>query len=220
MNVARRNVFSLLQKGAGSSSTRMGGAFSTKDFLGGFHVNNNDEQQNRSFSTKPRIIHGRYYKKIGAPGRKGEPTMEMAKTMPLNCKEMANSDLVMLGEMKSVSALKEILIRHIMSVDHCSYNDAEAVFQKIADKNREGMWLLTLPYKVGIVVAVTAAAGSFPMVFDIETVKWFNELYVTMDVPEPRDLETPLEVSTWSWNWMEPPLGQISFMLLCLQYIR
>ena len=25
---------------------------------------------------------------------------------------------------------------------------------------------------------------------------------------------------TWAWNWMEPPLGQISFFLLCLSFAR
>ena len=44
--------------------------------------------------------------------------------------------------------------------------------------------------------------------------------YVTADFPEPKDLETWLEVGSWSWNWMEPPLGQASFFLLCLQYSR
>ena len=32
------------------------------------------------------------------------------------------------------------------------------------------------------------------MVFDYNTVLWFNEIYVTSDVPEAKDLETPLEV--------------------------
>ena len=40
------------------------------------------------------------------------------------------------------------------------------------------------------------------------------------DVPEEKDLETPLEVGTFAWGWMEPPLGQISFFLLCMQYAR
>ncbi|CAN0431321.1 unnamed protein product, partial [Ectocarpus fasciculatus] len=40
------------------------------------------------------------------------------------------------------------------------------------------------------------------------------------DVPEDADLETVLEVGSWSWNWMEPPLGQISFFLLCMQFVR
>jgi hypothetical protein len=29
-----------------------------------------------------------------------------------------------------------------------------------------------------------------------------------------------LEVGTWTWNWMEPPLGQLSFFLLTLQLVR
>ena len=28
------------------------------------------------------------------------------------------------------------------------------------------------------------------------------------------------QVGSWTWNWMEPPLGQISFFLLCLQWAR
>ena len=31
---------------------------------------------------------------------------------------------------------------------------------------------------------------------------------MTTDIPEPRDLETWLEVGSWTWGWMEPPLGQ------------
>lgn len=58
------------------------------------------------------------------------------------------------------------------------------------------------------------------MIFDLDTVLWFNEVYVTSDVPEEKDLETPLEVGSFAWNWMEPPLGTISFFLLCMQYAR
>jgi hypothetical protein len=45
-------------------------------------------------------------------------------------------------------------------------------------------------------------------------------LLFIVDVPEEKDLETALEVGSWAWNWMEPPLGQISFFLLCLQFAR
>jgi hypothetical protein len=48
----------------------------------------------------------------------------------------------------------------------------------------------------------------------------FNEHFVTTDVPEAKDLETVFEVGSWSWNWMEPILGQVSFFLLCLQFSR
>mgnify|MGYP006202402365 FL=1 len=73
---------------------------------------------------------------------------------------------------------------------------------------------------MGIASALIAGFGSIPMCFDLHTTLWFNEGYVTTDVPEAKDLETWLEVGSWSWNWMEPPLGQASFFLLCLQYSR
>ena len=43
---------------------------------------------------------------------------------------------------------------------------------------------------------------------------------VTTEVADPEDLETWLEVGSWTWNWMEPPLGQISFFLLAMQFAR
>ena len=39
-------------------------------------------------------------------------------------------------------------------------------------------------------------------------------------VPPPEDLETIWEIGTWTWGWMEPPLGEISFVLLALQFVR
>jgi hypothetical protein len=90
----------------------------------------------------------------------------------------------------------------------------------MVSSNRRGLFIYSLPYKIGIVTAVSSALLSIPMIFDINTVLWFNELYVTADVPEAKDLETPLEVGGFAWNWMEPPLGTISFVLLCFQYAR
>jgi len=49
---------------------------------------------------------------------------------------------------------------------------------------------------------------------------WFNEHFVTTSIPENEDLETMLEVGSWAWNWMEPPLGTLSFLLLALQFSR
>jgi hypothetical protein len=45
-------------------------------------------------------------------------------------------------------------------------------------------------------------------------------VYFVLDLPDEKDLETPLEVGGFAWNWMEPPLGTISFFLLCMQYAR
>merc|ERR1719291_346241 len=67
---------------------------------------------------------------------------------------------------------------------------------------------------------MTGALVSFPLCFHFETVHWFNHHFVTADIPEPKDLETWLEVGSWSWNWMEPVLGHLSFFLLCLAFAR
>ena len=152
--------------------------------------------------------------------RTTSPTLDIATAMPLSCREMDNSSLITLSTMKNHDACVEVLKRHIMSVDKASYDQAEQTFFSIAAVNSQGMLLQTIPYKLGITAALTAGLGSIPLCFHLPTIHWFNREYVTTDVPEPADLETWLEVGSWAWNWMEPPLGQISFFLLCLQYSR
>jgi hypothetical protein len=208
MNVASsKHVLGLLQKAAVGRSVMIGAGLSSLRPHHGLVT--------RSMAT-------RSLSRGGRGGRKSKvPTMmEIARAMPLTMKDINNSDLVTLGALGNADARREMLVRHIMAVDKVSYDTATATFMQIAAKNRQGMWLLTVPYKIGIGVACTAAFASFPLVFDLSTVQWFNENFVTADIPEPKDLETPLEVGSWAWNWMEPPLGQISFCLLCLQFTR
>lgn len=50
---------------------------------------------------------------------------------------------------------------------------------KMVESNREGLFMATLPYKIGISVALFSAFASIPMIFDVNTVLWFNEHYVT-----------------------------------------
>jgi hypothetical protein len=133
---------------------------------------------------------------------------------------MDNIALVTLGEMGNFGARKEILTRHIMTIDKVSHEDAMEKVNEIEAKNLENMSLLSVPYQVGITVGLTAAFASIPLCFHLPTAEWFNHYYVTTDVPEPKDLETFLEVGSWTWSWMEPPLGQLSFFLLCLQFTR
>jgi len=153
-------------------------------------------------------------------GIDGSSSGSTAGSLPLSVREMDSSTLVTLAELGNHGALEEVLIRHIADVDSVSYGDARNVFEAVERKNQEYMYALALPYKLGIAAALTAGFVSFPMVFDASLVHWFNEHYVTADVPEPKDLETALEVGSWAWDWMEPPLGQISFFLLCLQHAR
>ncbi len=83
-----------------------------------------------------------------------------------------------------------------------------------------GLFLITLPYKVGILGALALGLGTIPLIYHLDSVLAFNEAFVTSDVPDDKDLETPLEVSSWAWNWMEPSMGAASFTLLCMQYAR
>lgn len=147
-----------------------------------------------------------------------KPTVDVANSMPVGMSEMNNETLVTIAALGNHNARCEILIRHIMSVDGRDYDSATSKFEEVEDANRAGM--AVYPYFMGIGGGMIAAFASLPMVFDLNTAVWFNEFYVTTDIPEQRDLETMLEVGSWTWNWMEPPLGALSFSLLCLQYAR
>ena len=62
--------------------------------------------------------------------------------------------------------------------------------------------------------------GNIMLTTNCLSVEWFNENFVTADMPDEKDLETWLEVGSASWGWMEPVLGQVSFFLLCMQFAR
>lgn len=53
-----------------------------------------------------------------------------------------------------------------------SWDDAHIQLNKIDMDNNKGMWLYTLPYKLGIATSVSAAFISIPMVFDLDTALW------------------------------------------------
>ena len=135
-------------------------------------------------------------------------------------REFDNDTLVMMAIEGNADAVKERLIREIMAKDEVEWDDANVKFEEIARANASGMALATFPYKAGIMVVTASAFATFPLCFDLEAAKWFNDLFVTADVADPEDLETVLEVGSWTWGWMEPPLGQLSFFLLCLQFAR
>jgi len=147
-------------------------------------------------------------------------SLSEARKMPRQPCEMENETLLHLAYNGHQDACEERLIREIMTVDEIEWDEANTIMETMKADNKSGMGIITLPYKFGLFTAVGAGAASLPMVFSLDTALWFNEDYVTTDVPDPRDLETFLEVGSWTWNWMEPPLGTISFVLLCLQFSR
>lgn len=117
-------------------------------------------------------------------------------------------------------ARKEALIRNVMAVDSIEHDEAEKIVTEMSKKNMQSMLYTYTPYKVGFFVSLAAGVVSFPMIFHLDTVQWFNEKYVTSELPPLEDLETPLEVASASWSWMEPICGQVSFVLLLLQFAR
>eukprot|EP01038_Epipyxis_sp_PR26KG_P012041 gene12041-16114_t len=147
-------------------------------------------------------------------------TLQQAKEMPKNYDEMPNDILLSMAVMGDQEAREERLIREIMSVDNVDWEGAQSRFLEMVEANRKGLFFATIPYKLGIFVSMSAGLGCIPMIFDLNTVLLFNEFFVTTDVPEERDLETMFEVGSFAWNWMEPPLGTISFSLLCFQFAR
>jgi len=46
-----------------------------------------------------------------------------------------------------------------------------------------GLFIATLPYKVAIASAVSVGFLSIPLIFEVNTVLWFNEAFVTTGVP-------------------------------------
>jgi hypothetical protein len=125
-----------------------------------------------------------------------KPSLEIANTMPLSIEEMDNTSLVTLGSLGNHSARVEILKRHIMAADQIGYDEATIKFHEIARKNDDIVWLISLPYRLGVVTSLFAGAASIPLVFDLSVAHWFNHHFVTTDIPEPQHVETFFEVGS------------------------
>ena len=114
--------------------------------------------------------------------------------MPREYCEMPNEILMQLGALGEHEANKERLRREIMAVDNVEWDEAGAKLVEMEKANKAGMSVATFPYKLGVFAALITGVGSIPMVFQLDLAIWFNEEYVTTDVPPPADLETWLEV--------------------------
>eukprot|EP00392_Amoebophrya_sp_AT5.2_P010657 g10722.t1 len=152
------------------------------------------------------------------------PKVEEAKRMPKCWHELDNISLwVHCGPTGSHDANEERLIREIMAVKEVDYQTAVRELLEIQEVIIGGRSIFKhvglLPYKAGMLLA-GGFGVSTPVMFHKDTVLWFNEHFVTADVPEPKDLETWLEVGSFAWQWMEPLIGQLSFLILVAQYMR
>ena len=149
------------------------------------------------------------------------PTHEEARNMPRHVSELTGEGLYLLAEHGGhTDAVRERLRREIMAVDGIDYVDTSAVIMKMNEQNSEGLAMAKAPYQLAIYTALISGWASLPLVFHFPTASVFNDYCVTAEAPEVGAADTALEVGSWSWGWMEPPLGTISFFLLCIQFAK
>ncbi|CAD7946285.1 unnamed protein product [Amoebophrya sp. A120] len=153
------------------------------------------------------------------------PTIEEAEQLPRDWHELDNRSLWHhCGPGGIHDANEERLIREIMKVQKVEYQHAVYKLMEIQEHIIGGNTIFRhiglMPYKVGMATAGILGISTVPLIFHKNTVLWFNDLFVTADLPEQKDLETWLEVGGFAWNWMEPLIGQLSFMFLVAQYMR
>jgi len=148
------------------------------------------------------------------------PTLEACHAAPQSIQEVSDEILMLLAEQHDHGACEERLRRNVMAVDRIDYDRAEETMESIKTECFKRMTLSTLPYKVGVAGGAVSAVACVPLVFHKQTALWFNDAFVTTDVPPPEDMQTFYEVGSWTWGWMEPPLGTLSFVILALQLVR
>lgn len=145
---------------------------------------------------------------------------EPGTAVPKHYCEYSNETLFLLAQKDNHGAARERLVREVMRVDGLDWPSASRKVSEIEKENERSLGLATLPYKGVIGFSLITGFGCIPMVFHVKVAKWFNLNYVTTDVPEPDDLQTPWEIGMWTWQWMEPAMGTAMFTLLAMQLMR
>ena len=149
------------------------------------------------------------------------PTIEAARAMPTNVQDLSGESLFILAEgAEHPGARRERMRREIMVVDEVAYEATGERLKEISALAASRHAIYKSPYQLGIFSALLGGWFSLPLVFHFGSASKFNDLFVTAEPPEHGEADTWLEVGSWSWNWMEPPLGTISFFLLCMQFAR
>jgi hypothetical protein len=150
------------------------------------------------------------------------PTIPDANRMPRNYRELTNESIAILALEGIDEATKERLVREVMRVDNISWPEATLKVQEMDAINDSKAWVMHLPHMMGVFLGVVGAIVSIPMTFHKPTAVWFNANYAKHDLPDGglEGIETIFEVGGWSWGWMEPVMGTLSFALLGLQFAR
>lgn len=70
--------------------------------------------------------------------------------------------------------------------------------KEIAAATHEGIGLAVAPFRAVIYGSIFVGVASFPLCFHLDTALWFNDNFVTAEVAASKDLETWLEVGSWT----------------------
>lgn len=151
------------------------------------------------------------------------PTLELVENQVNHICQLDNDTLMVLAVNGDGFAARERLIREIMTVDKCSWDDAHRKLIAMDQFNERFYWLETLPYRCGITLGFFGAIAACLVVFVKPTALFYAENVAGESLPEEvEDISTMTtnQVGTWTWAWAEPMIGVASFVLLCMQLVR
>jgi len=151
------------------------------------------------------------------------PTLDMVAIQVNHTCQLDSDTLTGLAIQGDIFARRERLLREIMLVDKCTWDDAHERLIEMDVVNEEFYWFQTLPYRLGFSLAVAGGLASCVLVFSKTCSLPYARGVAGEDLPEGvQDISemTYNQVGTWTWAWMEPMIGTASFLLLCMQFCR
>lgn len=148
------------------------------------------------------------------------PLRKEVLDQPTHVSQVGNRDLFSLAMHGKHSAHKERLLREIMQVDSVTWEEAHVKLSDIDVANEQYYWFQTMLYRIGIMSAVSSAAGAIALVFYPPVAEYYGVNVAGESLPDGvEDISemTVNQVGSWTWGWMEPMIGVASFVLLCAQ---
>lgn len=150
------------------------------------------------------------------------PKTNEACQMPRKFRHCDNNTVFSLAILGEHGARRERLVREVMRIDNVDWETARIKVEEINRSNDSRKHLAQLPYRVGVFAGIGTLL-SIPLVFHRGAVLWFAENivnYPVEDIPKSEELETCWLVGRFAWEWMEPLIGTLSFVLLGFQFTR
>jgi len=151
------------------------------------------------------------------------PENDFVVLQPSHLSEMGHQVIAKLALVSNHASHRERLLREIMAVEACAWDQAHEVLAVMDQYNEQYYWIISLPYRLGISAAFVFGIAGCLLVFYKPAALWYAHNIVQEDLPEGVDdinTMTTNQVGTWTWNWMEPMIGTASFFLICCQFTR